>query len=231
VAFVAVCEGFLGIDPHFDLWWYLFAINLVKRWVGKQDLHALVGCASIHLRNTRAGAYPLMHLTTSNKGWHSQWFYVKNDATAPLPAFIGRYILEASESWGWGVQAKDKKHLNDLLAALRTLKERGVKGLGIIGAYHTRRVMPLMEHVLPLYQMVPEASFEGTTLADEALPPSEVAQRIKEAMEPTKDSISTILDFVYPVLRHPPMRPEPRFVDFVSFLFPCSSFHLKSPIP
>ena len=134
----------MGIDPHFDLWRYLFAINLMKRQVGKQDLHVPVGCASIHLRSTRAGLYPLMRLTTSNKGWHSQWFYIKNDATAPLPSFTGRYILEASESWGWGVQAKEKKHLNGLLTALRTLKERGVKGLGIIGAYHTRRVAPLM---------------------------------------------------------------------------------------
>jgi len=80
--------------------------------------------------------------------------------------------------------------------------------------------------MLPLYQMVPEASFEGTVLADKALPPSEVAQRIKEAMEPMKDSVGAVLDFVYPVPGHPPMRPEPWFVDFVSFLSPCTSFHL-----
>ena len=30
-AFVALCEGFLGIDPHFDLWRYLFAASLMKR--------------------------------------------------------------------------------------------------------------------------------------------------------------------------------------------------------
>ena len=50
-----------------------------------------------------------------------------------------------------------------------------MKGSGIIGAYHARWVAPLMARALPLYQMVPEASFEGTALADEALPPSEVA--------------------------------------------------------
>ena len=70
--------------------------------------------------------------------------------------------------------------------------------------------------------MVPEASFEGTMLVDEALPFSEVAQRIKEAMEPMKDSAGAILDFVYPVPGHPPMRPEPGFVDFVSFFASCS---------
>ena len=27
-AFVALCEGFLGISPHFDLWRYFFAVTL-----------------------------------------------------------------------------------------------------------------------------------------------------------------------------------------------------------
>ena len=71
VAFVTLCEELLAIDLHFDLWRYLFAVNLLKRRVGKQELHAPVGCAGIHLRNNRAGAYPLMRLSTSNKGWHS----------------------------------------------------------------------------------------------------------------------------------------------------------------
>ena len=50
-----------------------------------------------------------------------------------------------------------------------------MKGLGIIDAYHTRRVAPLMSHVLPLYLMAPRASLDGTALTDEALSPSEVA--------------------------------------------------------
>ena len=91
-----------------------------------------------------------MHLSTSNKGWHSQWFYVKNDTSAPLPVFIGHYIVETPGSWGWGVTGKEKKHLNDLLAALRTLKDRGVKGLGIIDAYHARRVASLMARASPV---------------------------------------------------------------------------------
>ena len=73
-----------------------------------------------------------MRLSTSNKRWHSQRFYVKNDATAPLPAFTGRYILEAPGSWGWGVPGKEKKQLSGLLAVLQTLKQRGVKGSGIM---------------------------------------------------------------------------------------------------
>ena len=65
-----------------------------------------------------------MHLSTSNKGWHSQWFYVKDDAAAPLPVFSGRFIVEASGSWKWGVPVKEKKNINDHLTALKILKER-----------------------------------------------------------------------------------------------------------
>ena len=43
---------------------------------------------------------------------------------------------------------------------------------------------------------------------------------IKEAMEPSKDTAGVVLDFVFPVPEHPPMRPEPGFIDFVSFLSP-----------
>ena len=102
-----------------------------------------------------------------------------------------------------------------------------MKGSGIIGAYHARRVAPLMARALPLYRMVPGESFEGTVLIDEALAPSEVAQRIKEAMEPSKDTTGSTLENVYPVLGHPPMRPEPGFFEFVSFPSLCPPFQLN----
>ena len=99
-----------------------------------------------------------MRLSTSNKGWHSQWFYVKNDVTTPLLAYTRRLIEQALGSWRWGVPDKDKKRINDHLATLQILKDRGMKGSGIIGAYHTRRVAPLMSHALPLYLMAPGSS-------------------------------------------------------------------------
>ena len=51
-----------------------------------------------------------------------------------------------------------------------------------------------MMRTLPLHRMMHGISFEGTVLIDEALPFSEVAQRIKEATEPTKDSKGGVLD-------------------------------------
>ena len=93
-------------------------------------------------------------------------------------------IEEAPKPWRkWGVPEKDKKKNQDHIAAIHILKENGLKGSGVIRAYHARRVAPLMMHALPLYAMVPEASFDGTVLVEDALPNSEIAQRIKEAME------------------------------------------------
>ena len=53
-----------------------------------------------------------MRLSMSNKGWHSQWFYLKNDVAAPLPKFIGRLLEEAPEQWmKWGILEKDEKKI------------------------------------------------------------------------------------------------------------------------
>ena len=167
-AFAALCEGFLGISPHFDLWRHFFSITVKKKREKKQELNTAMGCAEIHLRNNRVGDYPLMRLSTSNKGWHSHWFYVKDDVGAPLPVFFGHIIEEVPESWKWGVPDKDKKKIKDHFATLQILKERGMKGSGIISPYHMRRVAPLMSRVLPLYLMAPRASLEGTMLAEGA---------------------------------------------------------------
>ena len=102
----------MGISPHFDLWRYLFAVNLLKKRVGKQELSVPVGCAGIHLHNNRVNEYPSMRLLTSNKGWHSHWFDIKDDIAAPLPAFTECLIEEVLESWRkWGVPNKDKKKI------------------------------------------------------------------------------------------------------------------------
>ena len=49
--FVVLCEGFLGISPHFDLWRHFFAVTLQKKREksGRQELHMPMGCADIQL--------------------------------------------------------------------------------------------------------------------------------------------------------------------------------------
>ena len=83
----------------------------------------------------------------------------------------------------------------------------------------------MMMRAFPLYAMSPEASFDGTTLAEGTLPNSKIAQCIKEVMDPLRDDTGAALDFVYPVSGHPPMRSKPGYVVFISFSFSCLLFN------
>jgi hypothetical protein len=67
------------------------------------------------------------------------------------------------------------KRIADHLAAIKILRDGGVKGSGIIEAYHERRVAPLMARVLLMHRMVPVARLEGTVLAKGPLVDLEVA--------------------------------------------------------
>ena len=110
VAFIALCEGFLGISPHFDLWRYFFAVTLLKKREKKQELNVLMGCIGIQLHNNRVSEYLPMHLSTSNKEWHSHWFYVKSDAAIPLLELTRCFIEEILESWRrWGSRRKIRR--------------------------------------------------------------------------------------------------------------------------
>ena len=83
-AFVVLCEGYLGIEPHFELWKYFFAVSLhKKKEKNKLELSMLMGCASICVWGNRASEYMSIPLSKSNKGWHKLWFYLKNDTAAP----------------------------------------------------------------------------------------------------------------------------------------------------
>ncbi|XP_072151344.1 uncharacterized protein [Setaria viridis] len=208
-AFVALCEGFLGIEPNFSLWKYFFTVSLYlkaeERGNQQRSTPVPIGCAGIHLRHPRAKEYMAMKTAASHKGWHQQWFYVKNYSNSPLPEFTGRVIEVAPEVWSYGPVEKEKKRITGLLQAIEHLKGRGLTGAGVIGAYHARRVAPLMLRVRPLSEMTPGAPTEGTVLATGALAASEIRRRVREALEDK--------DADYPVPGHPPMRPDENFVD------------------
>lgn len=61
-AFVALCEGYLGIEPHFNLWRYFFKVQLETRADGKPSkggprLAKPYGCADIRFHADFGGAY------------------------------------------------------------------------------------------------------------------------------------------------------------------------------
>ena len=112
--------------------------------------------------------------------------------------------------WPWGPLVKEKKRMRDLLEAIASLRSRCLRGAGVIGAYHVRRVVPLMTRGLSLYEMMPDTQLVGTTLTQGLLCDNEVAQHVKEAMGEA--------DVVFLILGHPVMRPDAGFTELLSGL-------------
>lgn len=110
---MVLCEGYLGIEPHLDLWRYFFIVDLQKKKMPDQmEVPTPIGCASIHLRGSRAKEYIPVKLSSSNKGWHSQWFYLKNVVSLALlehalPEFTRSVIETVPEQYTkWGSRGR-----------------------------------------------------------------------------------------------------------------------------
>jgi hypothetical protein len=82
--------------------------------------------------------------SSSNKGWHQRWFYLRSDANMPLPPYTSRFFEEAPARWGYGPIASDKEKIDTLLQAVKRLVNEDVTGAGVIAVFHERRVLPLM---------------------------------------------------------------------------------------
>jgi hypothetical protein len=118
------------------------------------------GCI-LQLRQSRASLYIPAILASSNKGWQRRWFYLQNDGEM-LPPFSQRVVTAAADAWRYGTPHDRQKNLEPLLKALEVLRKGGLTAAGVIAAIHRRRVLPLAERRLPLWEMAPEADLEGS---------------------------------------------------------------------
>jgi hypothetical protein len=65
---------------------------------------------------------------------------------------------EKPSSWVYGVSTSQHRRRQDsVLAALRSLSEWGLTAMGVLAFLHHRRVVPLMERPLCIYEMTEEA--------------------------------------------------------------------------
>jgi hypothetical protein len=177
--FAAVCEGYLGIAPHWDLWTHLFSVELFASSTGERRVRMAVragGCI-LQLRQARALQYIPAILASSNKGWQRRWFYLRNDV-GRLPSFSQRVVTAASDNWRYGAPHERQKNLQPLLKALEELREGGLTVVGVVAAIHHRRVLPLTERRLPLWEMTPGVDLEGLQMFSNPLPTDDLHRRV-----------------------------------------------------
>jgi hypothetical protein len=106
-AFVTLCETYMGIESHFNLW------NYFRVWLqqGSGMEVATLGSMDIFVRPVH-GVDPNFHLPTSShpNGWWKVWFFLRNNTDAPLPIFMSSCHVPRP-NWGYGVAQKDLRKL------------------------------------------------------------------------------------------------------------------------
>jgi hypothetical protein len=158
-----------------------------------------------------------MKRSSSNKGWHQQWFYLRSDADMPLPPYTCCFFREAPERWGYGPIAAERKKIDTLLQAVKRLVDMDMAGAKVIAAFHERRVLPLMWWARRLDEMVPNAPLKGTVLVTGELDCEEIKKHIKLVLGNVPSD--AVLD------AHLPMHPDDDFIEMVG------APHSSSPPP
>jgi hypothetical protein len=85
--FVILCEDYMGIEPHFDLWDYLFRALLKQG----SNVEATVWVSVDIFARFGPGVDPYFCFSMSYPpvGWQKVWFFFRNDVDTPLPMFTG----------------------------------------------------------------------------------------------------------------------------------------------
>jgi hypothetical protein len=85
VAFVTLCEAYMGIEPHFDLLNHFFHVRLPQG----SGVEVVVLCGMDIYVKSRHGVDPYVHLNM----WWKVWFFLRNDDDEPLLVFKGSRLV------------------------------------------------------------------------------------------------------------------------------------------
>ena len=211
--FTAVCEGYLRVMPHWDLWLHLYQGELFCAPDGATGVRKPVraGCLNLVQKTGQAEEpqeYIPIGLTSNHAQWDSQWFYLHNDDNL-FPTYTERLILERPENWNYCVVRTLESRLRPLLDVMKTLHEEGLTVALVLLAVHHRRVLPLMSRPLRMDEMglgVSSRDLEACRMSNEAPADEEVAARVRAAV---------VGDFQPEQVNGFPMRPEKGCLDLV----------------
>jgi len=142
--FIHLCEGYMGIAPHFNLWRALYSLKghpSNVRW-------NVVGGAAFSLR--QGSVYPDFELRDTNKGWVREWFVVSNPAPC-LSARTGR-APEYKACWEELLTTEEMAHVERLLKVIADLSVRGLTGAAVALSFCKRLTQPIQERVHPAFE-------------------------------------------------------------------------------
>jgi hypothetical protein len=145
--FVTLCETYMGIESHFNLW------NYFRVWLqqGSGMEVAALGSMDIFVRPVH-GVDPNFHLPTSSppNGWWKVWFFLRNNTDAPLPIFMSSCHVPRP-NWGYGVAQKDLRKLQPLWEVVRKLLQGRLTGVELLQTFFSNRVQLLYHQEVTMW--------------------------------------------------------------------------------
>jgi hypothetical protein len=147
--FVTLCESFLGIEPHWILWKFLFRLRPSVDLSKKPEL----GGAVVSIRSEVH--YLDFNMAASVQGWRKKWFYIKDQKNPPsdqygIASFDANKDLKKLASWDSPPTEAEMEDIKPLLARIEALKSGSggaLSGTQLMSFFLQRRVQPLQHRV------------------------------------------------------------------------------------
>jgi hypothetical protein len=124
--FVTLCESFMGIEPHWILWKFLFRLCPSVALLKKPELGRAVvsACTEVH--------YLEFTMAASVQGWKKKWFYIKDQKNSSsdqygIAPFDANQDLKKLSSWDLPPTEAEMEDIKPLLTRIQALK-RGSGG-------------------------------------------------------------------------------------------------------
>jgi hypothetical protein len=128
-AFVTLCEDYMWIEPHFNLWNYFC-------------------CGRLH-QGSGAEAMVLGNVRPSGQKAEVR-FFLRNDADAPLPMFMGSRPAP-DPTGGYNVAQKDLRRIQPLREVVQQLLQGELTGADLLRTFFSHRVQPLRRREMTLW--------------------------------------------------------------------------------
>jgi hypothetical protein len=151
--FITLCESFLGIEPHFLLWKFLFWLRPSVALSKKPEL----GGAVISVR--AESQYLEFSMAASVQGWRKKWFYIKDRKVSSsdqygIAPFDASKDLKKLTSWDSPPTEAEMEEIKPLLARIQALKSgRGgaLSGTQLMVFFLQWQVQPIQHRISKLW--------------------------------------------------------------------------------
>ena len=151
--FATVCEGYLGIPPHWNLWLHLFKAKMSSCNEGGEKRPLRASRCTLQLRQWQSSLYIWSTMPLSNRGRQKGWFYLRNDHGLLLE-YTRKMVIESPMKWGWGAPVVEQKKLDPLLEALVSLRREDVTVAMVAVTFHKPSLLPLAQRVVTMWEMM-----------------------------------------------------------------------------